>query len=808
MLLTFLSASVPLTKTITQTTVGGVSTITKDSYPLQSKFTSTTETIDSIGKLFKVIKAASQHESKPCLLKGTLARPLVNESRKHSTKTNSPTELAIFDLDRAPFNNPDEFMKAVGLHDISYVVQYSSSYKLDKKDKTLSCHIFCLLSSPRPAPELKAWLMHMNLSVEVLKNALTLSNSQVALHWPLDITCCQNDKLIYIAEPTFVGMKSPVPIDERIRLVERTNDVIPVELIALRPMDALKKEQRRILNELQTAAGITPTKAKTKMVGEYEVQMGVGEIAQYNVIDCGEYNRIDLNGGDSRAYYHRKDDPTYLHNFKGEPSVLLKEILPQYYADLIRDRSRQDATPDAGGNVLLAYRDKVTADYYKGTWNETTQVLDIHKVKSRDQLQDFLLSHGRQLGEFVPEWQTIFDPQNPIVVNETDHILNRFQLGHYMQPKHQKKGAFPSIQRIIDSAVGTGEIQAHFINWLAYIFQTRKKPMTSWVLHGTFGTGKGLLINKILAPLFGSEYVHQMRASELNEQWNAYLERSLIVFVDEIDADMFTNAKKTNSDLKNYITDPIITIRRMRTDQYKVPNFTSFIFASNEKQPVYVPMGDRRYNIGAFQGQRFYPTPEELKAIPGELTHFAHFLHTYAANETQAQDILQTDERAAIQQLGVTSIDQLASDLLEGNLAGLLEALPDTHLMDSMGVVNPTAAAYVNIVKRFCQDTYRPESERAKNTVRNNITKERAPRTSKITRDELAVLFTHCVGKVPEGAHKFTAFLRHHGITTKVLRIDGETPRGMEVEWRTSAEDREQIEHLFPSKPVKLKSVK
>lgn len=805
MLLTFLSASVPLTKTITLLPNGKHH---KDPYPTVSKFTSTTEEVDSIAKLFEVIKTASQHPAKPCMLKGTLATPLNNESRKHATTTNTLTNWVTKDLDRAPFNTPDEYMKSIGLADVSYVVQYSSSYKLNKKDKTLSCHIFCMLSEPRPAPELKAWMMHLNLTIEVLKNALTLSKGLYALHWPLDITCSQNDKLIYIAEPTFIGMKSPIPSDERIQFVKRELDAIPVERIALKPMDALKKAARTILNQLQVAAGITPTKKATTIQGEYEVQTGVSEVTQYTVYDCGEFNRLDLNGGDSRSYWHRKDDLTLLHCYKGEPSVPLKEILPHYYTDMVRARNQLHSTPTEGGEILLAYRDKVTADYYKGTWNERTKILDVHRVKSRDQLQDFLKGYDRPLGDFVPEWHTIFDPENPVVVDETNHVLNRFQPSHYMHEENQEPGKFPSIQRVLDSAVGTGDIQAHFINWLAYMFQFRKKPMTAWVLHGTFGTGKGMLISKILAPIFGQNYVHQMRASELNEQFNGYLENSLLVFVDEIDADMFANAKKTNSDLKNYITDSPLTIRRMRTDSYKVPNFTGFIFASNEKQPVYVPMGDRRYNVGSFQGNRFVPTNLELKSIAGELKHFAHFLHNYAVCENTAHSVLQTDERAAIQQLGVTSIDQLANDLLEGNLSGLLEALPDIHLMDSMGVVNPTAAAYVSIVKRFCQEAFIPESQRPKNTVRNSMTKVRAACASKITRDELAVLFTHCVGKVPEGAHKFTAFLRHHGITTKVLRVNGETPRGLEVTWRTTAEDREHIEHIFPSKPIKLKSVK
>ena len=786
MKLTFLSAAVPLTKTITLK--DGV--ISKQSYPLQNKFTSTTTKIKTLSELYKTLKTNSQHPDKPCLLKGEIQKQLENESRKYSTRTNTPTSMVVFDMDRAPFNSPDEFMHAIGIDDISYVVQYSASYKINKKDKTLSCHIFCLLSSPRPAPELKAWLMHLNLSTDVLRNALTLSNSTHALHWSLDITCCQNDKLIYIAEPTFVGMKSPIPPDERIQFVKRTIDTLPVERIALRPMDTLKKAQRTLLNELQTAAGITPNKSKTKMVGEYEVQPGVGEIAQYQVTDCGEYNRLNLNGGDSNAYYHRKDDPILLHNFKGEPSVYIKEILPQYYADLLRARSALEATPNASGDILLAYRDKVTAAYHKGTWNEGTQNLELYTVKSRDQLADFLLSHGRALGDFVPEWSTTFDPQNPIIFDEVNHTINLFAPTNFMRQKKAPYQNFPAIQRIINSAVGTKEIQTHFLNWLAFMFQTRKKPLTSWILHGTFGTGKGMLVNKIIAPLFGPKYVHQMRASELNEKYNSWLETSLIVFVDEIEADMFTNPKGAESDLRNYITEPNITIRRMRTDPYMVSNYTGFIFSSNKRQPVHIPIGDRRFNVGAYQRERFYPTDEELLALPKELKAFANFLLNYKVCEKTAHSILQTDERQAIQQLSVTSVDQIANDILNGNLRGLIDALPDAKLMAEMGVQNPTAAAYISIIKRFAEDL-------------NNGTSP-----SRITRDELAVIFTHCVGKVPEGTHKFTAYLRHHGIATKKMRIDDDTPRGIETVWEINAKDRMLLANLFPTKLQKLKFVK
>jgi hypothetical protein len=544
------------------------------------------------------------------------------------------------------------------------------------------------------------------------------------------------------------------------------------------------------------------------MIGEYEVQTGAGEIARYEVIDDGEYNRINLNGGDSNAYYHRKDDPTLLHNFKGEPFPYIKEILPQYYADLVRERNNQDATPNESGDILLAYRDKVTATYHKGTWNESTQTLELHAVKSRDQLQDFLLGHGRALGDFVPEWHTTFNPQSPTIVNEEEHIINLFVPGEYMQETNQKKGKYPAIQRILDSAVGTGPIQTHFLNWLAFIFQSKQKPLTAWILHGTEGTGKGMLIAKVIAPIFGHRYVHQMRASELNEKFNGYMETSLITFVDEIEASMFTNPKGAESDMRNYITEKSITIRKMRTDAYSVPNFTGFIFSSNKTQPVNVPMGDRRYNVGAFQATRFLPTEAEMESLPNELSHFAHFLQHYAVDAKAARTVLQTAEREAIQQLGVTSIDQLAHSLLNGNLSGLIAALPDTRLLAEMGVQNPTAMAYTGIIKRFIDDALQPDECRPKNTTLiNQVTKEREPRNSKVTRDELAVIFTHCIGKVPEGAYKFSSFLRHHNIHIAPMRVGDEIIRGLRIDWQLTEEDRAQALGAFPTK-AKLKTVR
>lgn len=781
--LVFLSASLPLTKTIEKLADG---TTFKTPYPLVSQFTSEVVPVDNITEFHAALIKRATSPKKPCLLKGTLTAPLKNESRKGTTTTNAQTSWVCLDIDDAKFSSPEEVMRAIGLENVSYCVQYSSSYRLNG-NKNLSCHIFFLLTQPVAAPQLKAWLMWLNQSVPALESNICLSKSNAALHWPLDITTCQNDKLLYVAMPVFKGMQSPIGENERIQLVVKRQGKYDSAKLHLAPIEALKAKAKAKLNDLRVKAGITPLKTKTRMVGEYEVQHGVGEIASYEVIDCGEYNRLNLNGGDSQAYWHVKTDPTYLHNFKGEPSLLLKEVLPHYYADLVRNQKSVDATPSAEGDHLLAFREKVTATYWKGTWNPTTQVLDIHTVKSELQLDHFLQGYNRSLGAFIPEWQIIFDPQNPVVVDDDAKIINTFIPTEFMRAgKKNKKGDFPIIQRILDSAVGVGEIQTHFLNWLAVVWQQKRKPLTAWVLHGTEGTGKGVLFHDVLRPLFGKAHAVQKRATELGSQFNGWLEPALICFIDEIDADMFVNAKAVEADLRTLITEPTVSIRRMRTDSYEVQNYTAFIFSSNKKRPVAIPAGDRRFNMGQFQRNKLQISQAEIDSVEDELEAFAHHLSTIKADFHAAKTVLQTADRLAVQRLSITSVDVLANDIIQGNLIGLWEAMPDESLMQESGIEDINAMAYAHLVRRISREE-----------------------TSKLTRDELGVIFRHCVGKTPDGSHKLTAFLRHHGIDLKKIRFGNKFAPGIEVKWVVNKEDRAAIrEELDTFSNSKIKRVK
>lgn len=769
--ITFLKGDVPLTKTIR---ADG----TKSSYPNLKNFTSTEFKINTLAEFHKTLVEQANSAAKPCLLKGNLSAPLKNQPRKGMMPPNTQTNWVCFDLDGAPFSTPDEFMKAIGLGDVSYIMQYSSSHGLTKA-KTLNCHIFALLSQPVTPQNLKAWLMYLNLQTPVLERAITLSASHMALHWSLDITTCQNDKLLYIATPIFVGMKDPL-VKSRIQLIQRPTPMIDTKKIVLKPIDTLKKQAAKKRDELRTAMGFDPVRAKIKIVDDYTIQPGASEASSYEIVEqTDEYTRININGGDSAAYWFYNNDPELIRNFKGEDFLYMKEVLPDLYKQLKRETRENNLTPSANGDLVLAFREKRTGQYWKGLFNADAVTLDVHPVDSKDKLFDFLQGHGLVPPPYVPEWELVFDPQSTVIVDEERHVLNRFTEPPML--RQHAKGSYPIIQKVLDSAVGIGEIQEHFLNWLAVIVQHKRKTGTAWILHGTQGTGKGILFTHVLTPLLTKDYTEHILATALASDFDGWQENKLLVFIDEIDVDMFEKKSGVEAKLKKMVTENTDDIHRKGVTRYTVPSFVNLIFGSNKPQPVAIPYNDRRYNVGQYQSQRWMPTRKEIEEqLPKELSAFAHYLMTRKACIDTAREVLHTEDRDAMQALSITSVDELAHDIKTGDLDTLMGYLPDTNLM-----LGQYAEQYHAIMKNIVQG------------ISTDV-------RGKLTRDQLQIIFGHAIGKVPDGAHKFTSYLRHHGINLKKIRFDGVLSKGIEVKWQfTQQQLAEWMKRFNPKQPIR-----
>lgn len=775
----FLEAAVPLTKTITPTH--------KLPYPLVKNFTSHAEEVTTPVEFFKAVQkhAAKNH----CLLKGAITRPLTNEPRANTTRSNDETEWVCLDFDRFETHNIEEQLAAMDLGDVSYVLQYSASHGLPENEGTVSAHVFMLLSEAVQAPALKSWLMGQNLSL--FRDELRLSRDKNQLSWPLDITTCQNDKLLYVAKPVFKGCDDPLEAS-RIQFITKPLPTIPVERLAERHMDALKNEARDALNKLRKAEGLKPRIAGTSWVSGKEVLNKPTVASVTGIKDAGDWIRLNLNGGDSWAYCHPKENFELIYDFKSDSWYKTKELLPEYYQDLKSQQEELNATPTEDGDLILAFRDLRTASYFNGFWNPGERKLELYPAKNETQLDHWMRSHGRTIGDFIPVWDMSYNPREDWTVDEEAHRINTFQTTPYFYVEPQSNDKWPTILKIICHMLGENkaertELVEHFLNWFAAIFQREFKPLTAFVCHGNEGTGKGYFANKIAAVLLGHTNFTSKTVGDIEDTFNAFLANKLFCFVDEVDVDDFREKGRVTARLRNWITEPTFSIRDMRKVAADMPNYVSFLFSSNRPQPVFIPQSDRRYNVGNFQAQKL-PRPDD-NAVENELMSFAEFLAAYKVNRDKANTPLHTEERQNIQNISLTSAEETARTIINGDLGSLWLARTDERLLRESGVVNAVtqnAQAYNVLIDRLIQ-------EALVNT--NGV----------ITRDELLVLFQYNVGGVPTSPNKFTSFLRHKSITTKRLRKNGELVYGMEVKWKL--EDW-FMEELRGQKQTKMRRVK
>lgn len=791
----FLSADKPLTKTFIKRDDGG---ITKEPYPDVWQFTSHKHEVTTSLEFFKVIKKHADEGH--CLLKGLLNKDLINERRKNQTNKTDRTDWICLDFDRHQASSVDEELTKLGLSDISYTLQWSSSQGMPGTEGTISCHVFMLMDKSIDAPLLRAWLQMQNFNHYA--SDIKLTSDANALRWPLDITTCQNDKLLYLATPKFENMTDPLK-GNRIEFNKRKHDRVPAARLGEQNPEVLRKKCMDKKNELRKVAGLPTTRAGTTFIGEHEVQNKPGQANVSGIKECGEYTRLNINGSKSWAYWHFTENFELIFTFKDTSiAYRTKELLPNYYADLVAKAAAQAASPNANGDLVLAFRDKRTANYWNGIWNPDTEYLELHPAKSETQLDHWLQAHGSRLGPFVPIWDMTYLPEEDWIVDEDNHVINRFVRTSYMRAARARdvnlKGECPIINRILRSMLGSMDlVWDEFLNWFACIFRRTGKPITSWTLHGVEGTGKGLFFEKIATPLLGIENCMIINMNTIQDDYNAWLKHKLLVVVNEVDVGAFREKGLVTSLLKGYITDPTITIRDMRTIPHSIKNTANFIFASNEDQPVYIPATDRRYNVAQFQQRKLEITAEEIEQIAHELPAFADYLMTLEASVERASRIVSTPDRERIAKLAVTSLQETANAILSGDLEALWQSMPDEDYLAQGSALSQQiaiASAYAALMRML-----------------GTAVLESDDRFNRLTREELRTIIEYNVGNTAIPVKKFTSSLRHNGIElTRIRRMDGskKMAQGIYVKWRVSDEFLKELAEFFEADKPKLRKIK
>lgn len=772
----FLSAKVPLTKTFTRAANGDIE---KSPYPLIKNFTSHSELVETPEHFLAAVQAHAG--AGHCLLKGQLHRRLTDESRAGSTNPLDNTEWMCFDLDNITgVNTVDAFVYTMlpkQFHDVDYILQYSASAGVSG-DAGLRAHLFFLLDRPVSPESLKTYVTSLNFDIDQLNQQLTLSANGVALRYPLDRTVNQNDKLIYISPPLLGdGLEDRLGV-ERIQLVKRTQSKLQFDWSSVKAQAAVDAQALARVTELRKAVGLKKKDVKYRFLQSGDALLTNPDAARVTGERKGRgFVYLNVNGGNSWAYYYPEGNPRYLYNFKGEPLVALADFLPEYWAQI-----QQDLAGTWKGPRPFVFRHAKTDALWSGVWdpiNERINEDGPHRI-NRQSLRDFFMQHDLPVPEPIEDWDYEFDPANTKRIDFNAKFCNRWAPTEYIRMAAPAEEMPPTIKRVIESVVGNDqECFDHFVNWLACIYQTRKKMMTAWVLHGVQGTGKGVLFNEVLVPIFGHKHCILKQIAGLEDRFNADLEQCLLFGLDEMRIEDSSTAKRTLNKLKNMITEPYLEIRAMQTNPYQARNYTNFLFFSNDYDSLAIDPSDRRVNVAPRQEKKIHLTLEDVETIRTERLAFAGFLLSYKADLQLAQTALNNTAKSVLREASQDTVEQMCQAIADGNLAYFMAEIEE-------GFAGIDVVSWTNF-----QQTMRRWLEGANNT-------------SVAKRGDIANAYNYLIAPSNSsmGKKKFGRMLSHKNLIDGVHRcaVAKKAVRGYRVEWKATDEQLAEWTQLLAVK--------
>jgi len=661
-----------------------------------------------------------------CMHKGPLKRPLIDESRALMSDRSAPTQLLVLDIDGLRATPGDDLQAMADrivlqlpelFHDCSYIVQASAS--LGIKKNSVSLHLFFLMDMLVHPKTLKDLIRMINYECEFLAEQITLSANGQSLSCVLDPSVADNSKLIYLAPPKFTGVKDPYPenrfvkVDRRQAVLDISSSLIGVNPEKVHTLGLQIKDNLRKKSNLPKRVGKLST---VNVAGEsHEVLQNPDKMTIQISRVSEPFVNCNVNGGDSGGYYFILTNPHYMYNFKGEPIWEIEKADADFYRSIFEIFGDKIDADTKKKPVVL--RDFYTDTFYNGVYDETKQQFSEDyplTPTNKNSLNDFLKSHGRAALDYVPDARVVFDPSSDkgIDLDTVPYSVNLFRKTPYMlQPQENVKELSygeaiqvakicPNFYNLTMHILGDGKPEfEHFINWLAYIYQNKRKAMTAWIFTGVPGTGKGLFTHKILKPLFGEQQTPMRSLENIEEQYNLYMRTALFLIVDEFRMADSGSVGKMADKLKHQITEPTLTIRAMRTNQIELPSYTNFIFLTNRADAVKIEDSDRRYNVAPRQETKLEVAHPDLltnlEALEHELYIVSGVLDKFKVDARMAHTALENDAKKEMKEVSMSILEEFANAIRTRNLEYFADVLdiPLTNTFDAGGI--STAQRYV-----------------------------------------------------------------------------------------------------------------
>ena len=132
------------------------------------------------------------------------------------------------------------------------------------------------------------------------------------------------------------------------------------------------------------------------------------------------------------------------------------------------------------------------------------------------------------------------------------------------------------------------------LSWACSVVQNiGRKPLWAVVMQGAEGNGKSML-GEVLSYAVGRDYSHTPRAKELGGTFNGWQENKLLIQVEEVH---MNHRREMMDDLKVFITQMNVPVRRMQQAEVTVRCPTAWYMATNHRDAVIKSRNDRRYAV-------------------------------------------------------------------------------------------------------------------------------------------------------------------------------------------------------------------
>ncbi len=259
-------------------------------------------------------------------------------------------------------------------------------------------------------------------------------------------------------------------------------------------------------------------------------------------------------------------------------------------------------------------------------------------VYDRKVAKFFPISAVRMRGENERAWcDKGHDAKRPTAHNVTfvpggaesvEGCLNIYDASQILQPRPmdhpdysgENPGAGDFINLVWHLANGDQAQIDYLINWVKFALENPAARQCALVLKSDIkGAGKGTFLN-FLRGLFG-RYAATVGDSALSSNFNGWMLECVIACCDEVTESSMKDKRAIGNKLKTWVTESSLQIEAKGKDQITARNHSKWIYTTNDRVPIILEEGDRRYSV--IQPETRTVDNPALDGVPARVEGFA-----------------------------------------------------------------------------------------------------------------------------------------------------------------------------------------